>query len=122
MCFLFLPSLTSVLYVSSMFIGISFFRSGKFSFIILLKIFSGPWIQDSLSSSITLPPPLPLPLLLLLLFSFSFSLSFSFFFLFFFFQRFIYLCEYTVAVIRHTRRGHQIPFEMVVNHYVVAGN
>jgi hypothetical protein len=30
--------------------------------------------------------------------------------------------EYTAAVFRHTRRGHQIPLEMVVSHHVVAGN
>jgi hypothetical protein len=38
---------------------------------------------------------------------------------------FIYLFiyyEYTVAVFRHTRRGHQIPLPMVVSHHVVAGN
>jgi hypothetical protein len=35
---------------------------------------------------------------------------------------FIYLNEYTVAVFRHTRRGHQIPLQMVVSHHVVAGN
>jgi hypothetical protein len=43
----------------------------------------------------------------------------------FFFKRFIYLfCvyEYTVAVFRHTRRGHKIPLQMVVSHHVVAGN
>jgi hypothetical protein len=39
------------------------------------------------------------------------------------FKRFIYLFyvfEYTVF--RHTRRGHQIPLQMVVSHYVVAGS
>jgi hypothetical protein len=30
--------------------------------------------------------------------------------------------EYTVAVFRHTRRGLQIPLQMVVSHHVVAGN
>jgi hypothetical protein len=35
---------------------------------------------------------------------------------------FISLYEYTVAVFRHTRRGHQIPLQMVVSHHVVAGN
>ena len=38
---------------------------------------------------------------------------------------FIYLfnvCEYSVAVFRHTRRGHWIPLQMVVSHHVVAGN
>jgi hypothetical protein len=37
---------------------------------------------------------------------------------------FIYLfitCKYTVAVSRHTRRGHQISLQMVVSHHVVAG-
>jgi hypothetical protein len=32
------------------------------------------------------------------------------------------VCEYTVAVFRHTRRGHGIPLKMVVSHHVVAGN
>jgi hypothetical protein len=47
-------------------------------------------------------------------------------FLFFsFLELFIYLfhvCEYTVTVFRHTRRGQQIPLQMVVSHHVVAGN
>jgi hypothetical protein len=44
------------------------------------------------------------------------------FFLFFkdLFIYFIY--EYTVAVFRHIRKGHQIPLQMVVSHRVVAGN
>jgi hypothetical protein len=29
--------------------------------------------------------------------------------------------KYTVAVFRHTRRGHQISLQMVVSHHVVAG-
>ena len=33
-----------------------------------------------------------------------------------------YLYECTVAVFRYTRRGHQIPLQMVVSHHVVAGN
>jgi hypothetical protein len=33
-----------------------------------------------------------------------------------------YVCKYTVALFRHTRRGHQIPLQMVVSHHVVAGN
>jgi hypothetical protein len=32
------------------------------------------------------------------------------------------VCVYTVALFRHTRRGHQIPLQMVVSHHVVAGN
>jgi hypothetical protein len=43
--------------------------------------------------------------------------------LFFFFLK-IYLfiiCKYTVAVFRHSRRGHQILLQMVVSHHVVAG-
>jgi hypothetical protein len=33
------------------------------------------------------------------------------------------VCEYTVTVFRHTRRGHQIQMlQMVVSHHVVAGN
>ena len=41
-------------------------------------------------------------------------------FLFFVFVFYVY--EYTVAVFRHTRRGHQILLQMVVSHHVVAGN
>jgi len=33
-----------------------------------------------------------------------------------------YAYEYTVTVFRHTRRGHQIPLHLVMNHRVVAGN
>ena len=36
-----------------------------------------------------------------------------------FFSRFIYftyICEYTVNVVRHTRRGHRISLQMVVSH------
>jgi hypothetical protein len=45
-------------------------------------------------------------------------------YLFFFKDLFIYLfiiCKYTVAVFRHTRRGHQISLWVVVSHHVVAG-
>jgi hypothetical protein len=35
---------------------------------------------------------------------------------------FIIICKYTVAVFRHTRRGHRIQLQMVVSHHVVAGN
>jgi hypothetical protein len=42
---------------------------------------------------------------------------------FFFMKMFLfYICEYTVTVFRHTRRGHQIPLQVVVSHHVVAGN
>jgi len=41
-------------------------------------------------------------------------------FLFFFFLIFN-VCEYTVAVFIHTRRGHLTPLLMVVSHLVVAG-
>jgi hypothetical protein len=30
--------------------------------------------------------------------------------------------KYTVAVFRHSRRGHHISLRMVVSHHVVAGN
>jgi hypothetical protein len=33
-----------------------------------------------------------------------------------------YLYRYTIAVFRHTRRGYQIPLQMVMSHHVVAGN
>jgi hypothetical protein len=44
------------------------------------------------------------------------SLCFKDFFIYLF-----YVCEYTVSVFRHTRRGHRIPLQMVVSHRVVAG-
>jgi hypothetical protein len=30
-----------------------------------------------------------------------------------------HVCEYTIAVIRHSRRGHDTPLQMVVSHHVV---
>jgi hypothetical protein len=39
----------------------------------------------------------------------------------FFKKNLFYLYEYTVAVFRHTRRGHQIPLQMVVSHHAVVG-
>jgi hypothetical protein len=33
-----------------------------------------------------------------------------------------YICKYTVAVFRHTRRGHWISLQMVVSHHVGTGN
>jgi hypothetical protein len=48
----------------------------------------------------------------------------SLFSLLFFIYLFIYLfiiCKYTVAVLRHSRRGRQISLRMVVSHHVVAG-
>jgi len=45
-------------------------------------------------------------------------------FLFFFFKDlfiFFIIYKYTVAIFRHTRRGHQISLQMVVSHHVVAG-
>jgi hypothetical protein len=49
-------------------------------------------------------------------------LLFYFFFLIFIYL-FIYLfiCKYTVAVFRHSRRGHQILLQVVVSHHVVGG-
>jgi hypothetical protein len=32
-----------------------------------------------------------------------------------------YVCEYTVALFRHTKGGRQISLQMVVSHHVVAG-
>jgi hypothetical protein len=37
------------------------------------------------------------------------------------FYVFIIICKSTVAVFRHTRRGHQVSLRMVVSHHVVAG-
>ena len=34
----------------------------------------------------------------------------------------LYLYDYAVVVFRHTRKGRQIPLQMVVSHHVVAGN
>jgi hypothetical protein len=40
----------------------------------------------------------------------------------FFFKIYLFIiCKYTVAVFRHSRRGHQILLQMVVSHHVVAG-
>jgi hypothetical protein len=50
------------------------------------------------------------------------ALNFFFFFFFFLKIYLFYVCEYTVAIFRHTRRGHQIPLQMVVSHHVVARN
>jgi hypothetical protein len=33
-----------------------------------------------------------------------------------------YIYEYSVADFRDTRRGHQIPLQMVVSYHVVTGN
>jgi hypothetical protein len=33
-----------------------------------------------------------------------------------------YVCEYTIVVCRHTRRGHWVPLQVVVSHHVVAGD
>ena len=33
-----------------------------------------------------------------------------------------YVCEYTVAVFRHTGRGLWVPLPLVVSHCVLAGN
>jgi hypothetical protein len=52
----------------------------------------------------------------------SLPLSFSFFLPSFFMIYLFYLYECTVAVFRQTRRGHQIPLQMVVSHHVVASN
>ena len=53
----------------------------------------------------------------------SWLLANRFFFLFFSFFFKIYFIYYDIVVVfRHTRRGHQIPLQMVVGHLVVAGN
>jgi hypothetical protein len=33
-----------------------------------------------------------------------------------------HVCEYTVALFRHIRKGHLILLQMVASYYVVAGN
>jgi hypothetical protein len=45
----------------------------------------------------------------------------SLFFNLFIHYIYIYICKYTVAVLRYSRRGHQISLQMVVSHHVVAG-
>jgi hypothetical protein len=50
------------------------------------------------------------------------TLRSSFFFNTFFFKIYLFIiCKYTVAVLRHSRRGSQISLRMVVSHHVVAG-
>jgi hypothetical protein len=40
-----------------------------------------------------------------------------------FFKIYLFIiCKYTVAVFRHSRRGHRIILQMVVSHHVVTGN
>jgi hypothetical protein len=41
---------------------------------------------------------------------------------FFFFKIYLFICKYTVAVFKHSRRGSQISLRMAVSHHVVAGN
>jgi hypothetical protein len=66
-----------------------------------------------------LPDPCPLPVFPFLSpcsvsvsvsVSVSLSLSLSFVFIKTFFKDLFIICKYTVAVFRHTRREHQIPF------------
>jgi hypothetical protein len=41
---------------------------------------------------------------------------------FFFLKIYLFItCKYTVAVLRHSRRGSQISLQMVVSNHVVAG-
>jgi hypothetical protein len=70
--FLFWFNLFRVLLASFMFLGISFFRLGKFSSIILLKIFTGPLIWEASLSSI--PIILRFGLLIVSCISWSFGL------------------------------------------------
>jgi hypothetical protein len=59
----------------------------------------------------------PSPQLFLLLFLLLLFLLFFFLKIYLF-----YICEHTVNVFRHTRRGCRIPFQMVASHHVFAGN
>jgi hypothetical protein len=54
----------------------------------------------------------------------AFAPSLLIIFLSFFFKKIylFYLYEYTVAVFKYTRRGHQISLDMVVSYHVGAGN
>ena len=50
------------------------------------------------------------------------KLNAPFFFLSFVFLKiYLFKCKYTVAVFRHSRKGHQTSLRMVVSHHVVAG-
>jgi hypothetical protein len=43
-------------------------------------------------------------------------------FIFYFFKTYLFIIfKYTVAVLRHSGRGHQISLQMAVSHHVVAG-
>lgn len=44
------------------------------------------------------------------------------FFLFSFSKELFIVYEYTVAVLKHPRRGHEIPLQMGVSYHVVVGN
>ena len=66
---------------------------------------SPPWL-DSSESSVPTPPMLPTAMSLQ-----SFLKNIYF-----------YLYEYTVAIFRHTRRGHWIPLQMIVRYHVGAGD
>jgi hypothetical protein len=99
--FLFFSSLSSLLVssrlVSSRLVSSLLFSSLLFSSLLFSSLLSSPLLSSLLS-----------PLL-----------SSSFLFL-----KKIYLffiCKYTVAVFRHTRRGRQISLWIVVSHHVVAG-
>jgi hypothetical protein len=41
---------------------------------------------------------------------------------YFVFKIYLFIFKYSIAIFRHTRRGHQISLQMVVSHHVVAGN
>ena len=70
-----------------------------------LSLISGTHIEgEELSNSLKLPP----------LWHIHVTLIFFKIYLFF-------ICKYTVAVFRHSRRGRQILLQMVVSHHVVAG-
>jgi hypothetical protein len=66
----------------------------------------------------------PSPALADLSFYFILFYFILFYFILFYFLRFIYSFMYvsTMSFFRHTRRGHQIPLQIVVSHHVVAGN
>ena len=91
----------------------------SFFFLLLLP---SSFLLPSSSSFFLLPSSSSSSFFFLLLLPSSSSSSSSSFFFFF---RYIYLfhvCEYTIAVFRRTRRGHQFSLQMVVSHHVVAGN
>jgi hypothetical protein len=94
-----------------LFFSFLFFSFLFFSFLFFSSLLSSPLLSSPLLSSPLLSSPLLSSLLFSSLLFFSFLKNYLF-----------YVYEYTVAVFRHTRRGHQTQLQIVVCHHVVVGN